>query len=121
MALYEIVFILRQDIAAQDVNKLSGQFEDVLLKGGAKILKKESWGLRNLAYIVKKNKKGHYIMLGVQAEVALVNELVRKLKISEDVINHLVLAVDVIDENPSPMLQAPAEVRHEGHFSADAA
>lgn len=120
MALYEIVFILRQDIAAQDVNRISSQFEDVLLEGGAKILKKESWGLRTLAYVVKKNKKGHYIMLGVKADVAVVNELVRKLKISEDVINHLVLAVDAIDEDPSPMLQAPAEIRHESHFAADA-
>ncbi len=121
MALYEIVFILRQDIAAQDVSRISGQFEDVLLEGGAKIIKKESWGLRPLAYVVKKNKKGHYLMLGVEAEHTVINEMVRKLKISEDAINYLVKAVDVIDENPSPMLQAPTEIKYENHFSSDAA
>jgi small subunit ribosomal protein S6 len=120
MALYEVVFILRQDIAVQDVNKISQQFEEILSEGGAKILKKESWGLRSLAYIVKKNKKGHYIMLGVDSDIAVVNELARRLKISEDVIGHQILRVENIDENPSPMLQAPAELKHGSSDLADA-
>lgn len=109
MAFYECTFIMRQDIAAQDVHKLADRFVDMVKNLGGEVLKREYWGLRTLAYIVKKNKKGHYIMLGLNAADSVVKELERNFKINEDVIKYLTIRVDKIDEAPSYMMQAPAD------------
>lgn len=109
MAFYECTFIARQDIPAQDVHKLSDRFIEVLSSFGAKIIKKEYWGLRSLAYLIKKNKKGHYVMLGVEASPEAVKEFERSCKINEDILKYLVIKVDKIDELPSIMMQAPAK------------
>lgn len=109
MAFYECTFIARQDIPAQDVHKLADRFMETLSGLGAKIIKKEYWGLRSLAYVIKKNKKGHYVMLGVQAAAEAVKEFERTCKINEDILKYLVVRVDKIDEAPSAMMQAPAK------------
>lgn len=109
MALYECTFIARQDISAADAHKLSDRLMDTIAGFGAKLLKKEYWGLRSLAYDVKKNKKGHYVMLGIEAEPEAIVEFERNCKISEDIIKYLSIKVDSISDEASPMMQAPAK------------
>ncbi len=109
MALYECIFIARQDIPAQEVHKLSDKFSEIFTSAGGKVVKKEYWGLRSLAYEVKKNKKGHYIMLGVDVGSDAVKEFERNCKINEDVIKYLSLGVEKLDDQSSAMMQAPAK------------
>lgn len=109
MALYECIFIARQDVSAQDVHKLSDKFAEILTAKTGKLIKKEYWGLRSLAYEVKKNKKGHYIMLGVQSNPESVLEFERNCKINEDVIKYMSVRVEKLDESASAMMQAPAK------------
>lgn len=104
MPLYESTFIARQDISPQDVEKITEQFTKVLTENGGKVVKKESWGLRNLAYHIRKNRKGHYVMLAIDAPAAAVKELERKYKLSEDVIRNLTVKVSNISKDPSPIL-----------------
>jgi small subunit ribosomal protein S6 len=109
MALYECIFVARQDIPAQDVHKLSDKFSEIFTAAGSKIVKKEYWGLRSLAYEVKKNKKGHYVLLGVEAASDVVKEFERNCKINEAVIKYLALRVEKLDASASAMMQAPAK------------
>jgi small subunit ribosomal protein S6 len=110
MALYESTFILRQDIPAHDVHKIADKFIEIATKFGSELIKKEYWGLRTLAYIIKKNKKGHYVMLGLSAPATAIKELERNYKINEDVIKFLTIKVDHLDDSPSFMMQAPSEL-----------
>jgi small subunit ribosomal protein S6 len=107
--LYEMTFVLRQDIAAHEVHKIADMFVGILEKFGGSLVKKEYWGLRNLAYAMKKNRRGHYISFGISAPSAAVKELERNFKISEDVIKYLTIKVEKIDQEPSPMMQAPSD------------
>jgi small subunit ribosomal protein S6 len=109
MAFYECTLIMRQDIAAQDVHKTADRFAEMVKNLGGEVLKREYWGLRTLAYIVRKNKKGHYLMFGINAENPVVKELERNFKINEDVIKYLTIKTDKIDDAPSYMMQAPAD------------
>ena len=109
MAFYECTFIMRQDIVPQDVHKAADRFVDMIQSLGGEVLKREYWGLRTLAYIVRKNKKGHYMMLGVKAADSVIKELERNFKINEEVIKYLTIKVDKIDDAPSYMMQAPAD------------
>ncbi len=109
MALYECVFVGRQDIPAQDVHKLSDKFSEIFTASGSKIIKKEYWGLRSLAYEVKKNKKGHYVLIGVEASSEAIQEFERNCRINEAVIKYLTLKVEKLDQSASAMMQAPAK------------
>jgi small subunit ribosomal protein S6 len=109
MSFYECVFIARQDISGQDVQKLTEKFDDIFKSFGGELMKREYWGLRQLAYVVKKNKKGHYMMMGVRAPADAIKEFERNCKINEDIIKFLTLRVKSIDEKPSIMMQAPAK------------
>ncbi len=109
MSLYESTFIVCQDASAQDANNIAKSFTDLVENMGGKVIKKEYWGLRTLAYLVKKNKKGHYIMLSLDAEDKVMKELERHYRVKEEVIKFLTIRVDKIDESPSLMMQAPAE------------
>lgn len=109
MAFYECTFIMRQDISSQDVYKAAERFVEIVKSLGGELIKKEYWGLRNLAYIVRKNKKGHYMMLCLSAPDVAMKELERNFKINEDVIKFFNLKVEKIDESPSYMMQAPAD------------
>lgn len=107
MAFYETTFIARRDISTQDVTKLTEQFTGIIAAGGGKVTKTEYWGLRNLAYKVKKNKKGHYVMLGHDAPAAALKELERNMGLNEDVIRTLTVRVEALEEGPSaPMKEA---------------
>ena len=105
MPLYESTFVTRQDVSRSDVNKLVETFTDILKQNGGKIVKNEYWGLRNLAYKIKKNRKGHYVMLGIDASHAAIKELERNMHIHEDVIRNLTVHVESIEEGPSAMMQ----------------
>ncbi len=98
MALYETTLILRPELASNEVEKVAGNFEEVINSGGS-IKKKELWGLRDLAYKINKSKKGHYVHYGYEAKAETVTELRRKLKISEDVLRDLTIRVETISKD----------------------
>ena len=104
MPLYENTLIVRQDMSSQEVEKITESFTKIVNDNKGKIVKKEYWGLCNLAYKVNKNKKGHYVFLGVDAESSAIDELQRQLKLSEDVIRNLTVRVDEISKDPSPLM-----------------
>ncbi len=105
MPFYESTFVTRQDVSRADVNKLVEQFSAIVKDHGGKVVKHEYWGLRNLAYRIKKNRKGHYVMLALDAPFDAVKELERNMRLHEDIIRNLTVRVDSIEEGPSPMMQ----------------
>jgi small subunit ribosomal protein S6 len=104
MALYEHVLIARPDISPQQVDALIEDITRTVGEQGGKVSKNEYWGLRNLAYRVRKNRKGHYAMLNIDAPSEAVAELERRLRINEDVLRYLTIKVEAFDEEPSPIL-----------------
>lgn len=104
MALYENVFIARQDIAASQVDALIERFESVITANGGKVTKKENWGLRALAYRMNKNRKGYYVLFNIDAPAKALIELERQMRFDEDVIRYLSVRVDELEEGPSAML-----------------
>lgn len=104
MALYENVFIARQDIAASQVDALIERFEGVITANGGKVTKKENWGLRALAYRMNKNRKGYYVLFNIDAPAKALIELERQMRFDEDVIRYLSVRVDELEEGPSAML-----------------
>jgi small subunit ribosomal protein S6 len=105
MPLYENVFIARQDISGAQVDALADTFTQLVADNGGEIKKREYWGLRNLAYRMRKNRKGHYVMLNIAAPPAAVAELERTMRINEDVIRYLTIRVDALEEAPSAVMQ----------------
>jgi small subunit ribosomal protein S6 len=108
MPFYENVFIARQDISATQAEALTEQFSNLIAEQGGKVTKKESWGLRNIAYRIKKNRKGHYTLMNIDAPAAAVAEMERQMRINEDVLRYLTVRVDALEEGPSAMLQSRA-------------
>ncbi|RAU22206.1 30S ribosomal protein S6 [Paramagnetospirillum kuznetsovii] len=106
MSLYECVFIARQDISAQQVETLTADMTNIITQGGGAVSKTEYWGLRNIAYRVKKNRKGHYVLLNIDAPSAAVKEMERQMSINEDVLRTLTLRVEELEEGPSAMMQS---------------
>jgi len=104
MALYEHVLIARQDISQQQVDALLEDLTRTISELGGSIAKQEYWGLRNLAYRIRKNRKGHYCFLNIDAPETAVAELERRQKINEDVIRYMTVRVETHDPEPSPVL-----------------
>jgi small subunit ribosomal protein S6 len=104
MSLYEHVLITRPDISPQQVDALIEDITRILAEKGGKVGKTEYWGLRNLAYRMKKNRKAHYSMINIDAPADAVHELERRLRINEDVLRFLTVKVDALDDGPSPIL-----------------
>ena len=94
MSLYEHVFLARQDISAQQVEALVQSFREILEGQGGSVGKTEYWGLRSLTYRIKKNRKGHYVLLNINAPSKAIVELERQLKINEDVLRYITVSVD---------------------------
>ncbi len=109
MALYENVFIARQDVPATQVETLTTQFSELVTAQGGTVSKKEYWGLRSLAFRIKKNRKGHYTLLNIDAPSAAVKELERTMSINEDIIRFLTVRVDALEEGPSAVMQRSSE------------
>jgi small subunit ribosomal protein S6 len=104
--LYENVFIARQDATPAQVEALTENFANVIAQHGGNVGKREYWGLRSLAYRIKKNRKGHYTLLNIDAPAAAVTEMERLMRINEDVIRYLTVRVEALEEGPSAMLRS---------------
>ena len=105
MALYEHVFIARQDISSQQVEGLIDMMQAVLEENDGKITKIEYWGLKSLAYRVKKNRKGHYSLLNIEASHAAVAELERRISLNDDIIRSMTLRVDEHEADDSVQMR----------------
>ena len=99
MALYEHLLIARPDISAQAVDALATHLKTIVEGEGGKVEKQEYWGLRGLAYRIKKNRKGHYVLLNINAPSNAVMELERQLKINEDVLRYLTVKVEAFEQS----------------------
>lgn len=106
MAYYENVFIARQDISSSQVETLAENLAKVIEENGGKVTKTEHWGLRTLAYRIKKNRKGHYVLMNIDAPSEAVREMERQMRLNEDIIRYLTTRVDELEEGPSAILQA---------------
>jgi len=104
MALYESIIIARQDLPASQVNTMVEEYTSIIDNNGGKVVSTENWGLRNLAYRVKKNRKGHYVLLNLDAPAAAVHEFERLMRINEDVLRYMTLRVESHSEEPSVMV-----------------
>ncbi len=105
MAFYECVFIARQDISSAQVEGLVEDFTKIVDAQGGKVTKNEYWGLRTMAYRIKKNRKGHYVLLNIDGPSQAVSEMERNMRISDDVLRYLTLNVKELEEGPSIMMQ----------------
>ena len=105
MALYEHTVMSRQAISAQQAQALNDTIKDLIVAGGGSVAKIEYWGLRNLTYRVKKNRKAHYSLLAVDCPPAAMAEVERQLSINEDVLRCMTLKVEAHDEEQSAMMQ----------------
>jgi small subunit ribosomal protein S6 len=94
MANYESVLIARQDLGASQVNSLVENLSSVLKKEGGEVVKVDNWGLKNLAYRIKKNRKGHYVLLNIVAPAQAISEYERLMRLNEDVIRYMTIKVD---------------------------
>jgi small subunit ribosomal protein S6 len=111
MPLYECVFIARNDVTQQQVETVAdGIAADIEADGGS-VQKREYWGLRSLAYRVNKNRKGHYMLLGLDAKPAFITEMERLLRLNEDVLRFMTLRVNEIEEAPSAILSRKSDDR----------
>ena len=109
MRLYESVIIARQDVSTTQVETLIDEFSAIIEKGGGSIHKKEFWGLRGLAYRIKKNRKGHYVMLNIETDSETLNEFERIMGLNEDILRFMTIAIEEVDPEPSVMMQVKTE------------
>ncbi|MBR6355858.1 MAG: 30S ribosomal protein S6 [Alphaproteobacteria bacterium] len=94
MANYESVLIARQDLGAAQVNTLVSELSEVIKKEGGEVVKIDNWGLKNLAYRIKKNRKGHYVLLNIVAPASAISEYERLIRLNEDVIRYMTVKVE---------------------------
>ena len=114
MPLYECVLIARNDVTQQQVETVADTIASNLETDGGAVRKREYWGLRSLAYRVKKNRKGHYMLLGLEAKPTFVTEMERLLRLNEDVLRFMTIRVDEITEEPSAILSRKSDDRERG-------
>ena len=106
MANYEHVLIARQDISPQQAETLNEEMKALIESQGGHVAKIEYWGLRNLTYRIKKNRKGHYALLNIDAPAAAVKEMERTMSINEDILRYLTIRVEELEEGPSAAMQS---------------
>ncbi len=102
---YETIFIARQDITANQVESLAKQYTSVIKEYGGEVTKTEFCGLRNLAYKIKKNRKGHYVLMNIAVKSEGIQEIERQMKINEDVLRYLSVRLEQLDNAPSALMQ----------------
>ena len=105
MALYEHVFLARQDVTPQQVEGLVENYKGVIEANGGKVGRVENWGLKSLTYRIKKNRKAHYVLMDITAPAAAIQEMERQMRISEDVLRYMTVSVEAHEEGPSAMMQ----------------
>ncbi|MBH64428.1 MAG: 30S ribosomal protein S6 [Alphaproteobacteria bacterium] len=106
MPLYENVFLVRPDVSASQVEALTKEFSTIIEEGGGTVPKIEQWGLRTLAYRLKKNRKAHYVLMNLDAPTGAVHEMERNMRIHEDVLRHLTIRMEELEEGPSVIMQS---------------
>jgi small subunit ribosomal protein S6 len=104
MPYYEHIVIARPEISPQQVDTLIEDVTKTIKDLGGATTKTEYWGLRNLTYRIRKNRKGHYALINIDAPSEAVHELERRLRINEDVMRYKTIRVEALDEEPSPIL-----------------
>jgi small subunit ribosomal protein S6 len=109
MALYESTIIARQDLSTQDVEKIIDKLTAVLKEHGGKVVKVERWGLRNLAYEINKNRKGHYVMLCLDTPAPALREYEHSVRYNEDILRILTIAVEAHSKEDSPIIREDKE------------
>jgi len=122
MPYYENVFISRQEISTQQVDAIADVFSEIIKEGGGKVTKRENWGLKTLAYRIKKSRKAHYILFNIDAPADIVHEMERQMGLNEDVLRHLTIRLDELSNEPSVQAQVKTnnsyEDRDNGEFKA---
>jgi len=114
MPLYECVLIARNDVTQQQVDGIADNIASQLETDGGTVKKREYWGLRGLAYRIKKNRKGHYMLLGLDAKPAFITEMERQLRLNEDVLRFMTIHVETIEEAQSAILSRTSDDRERG-------
>lgn len=109
MPLYETVFITRQDLSTGQNEELAKQMQQIVQDNGGKIANTEFWGLRQMAYKINKNKKGHYTLFHVDGPSVAKDELERNLRLSDDVLRFLTVKIEKLPEGPSAILRKEKE------------
>ena len=105
MAYYESVLVFRQDLTEPQVKEKAAKFSEIIKELGGDVKSTEFWGLKNLAYIIRKNRKAHYVMLNIELDGSQITELERRSRIDEDVIRFLNVRVDELATTPSIMMK----------------
>ncbi|WP_156850420.1 30S ribosomal protein S6 [Bartonella refiksaydamii] len=103
MALYEHMFLARQDIAPQQIDELLNVYKGVIEAHGGKVGRVENWGLRSLAYRIRKNRKAYYILVNIDAPAAAIAEVERQMRINEDILRYLTIRVEKHEQEKSAM------------------
>ena len=109
MAYYESVLVFRQDLTESQVKEKAAKFTEIIKELGGDVKSIEFWGLKNLAYIIRKNRKAHYVMLKIELDGSKITELERRSRIDEDVIRFLNVRVDELASTPSIMMKKNTE------------
>ena len=109
MALYEHVFLARQDLSQQQVDALVEQYKGVIASHGGSVGRVENWGLKSLTYRVKKNRKAYYTLMDLTCPPAALDEMERQMSLSEDVLRFMTIKVEAHEEGPSAMMQKREE------------
>lgn len=105
MPLYEHVLLARQDVTSQQVETMIDTYKGVIEQNGGRLEKIEMWGVKSLAYRIKKNRKAHFALLNIDAPPAAIAEMERQMQISEDVLRFMTVRVEELDSEPSAMMQ----------------
>ena len=106
MSYYESVFIARPDVSASQVEAMVDSFKAIVDEGGGSVGKTEYWGLKSLAYRIKKNRKGHYSLMNLEAPPGAVAELERNMRLNEDILRFMTIRVDELEEEPSVVMRS---------------
>lgn len=121
MAFYEIIFIVRQDVPSAQVKALAEEYRSLIQSQGGEVAKVEYCGLRTLAYKIRKNRKGHYVLMHVGVAPKVLNELERRIRLHEDVLRFLTVSIEEMDPNPSVLAQVRTPRERQGGYNSGAA
>ena len=119
MALYEHVFLARQDASTAQVEALTEQYKGIITAGGGSVAKSEYWGVKSISFRIKKNRKAHYTLMNIDSPPAAVAEMERQMSISEDVIRYMTVKVDKLEEGPSAQMRRRDEREERSSFGDD--
>jgi small subunit ribosomal protein S6 len=109
MTCYECVYIARQELTAAQTEQLSDDLALIVTRNSGEVKNREYWGLKNLAYKIRKNRKGHYTLFHIESPSDTIVELERNMGLNEDILRYLTIKLDEIPEDQSVMMTAKSE------------